>query len=99
MYDWDYQKTFSRRLYGDDGSFTLAREWVRRARYFFGLWGASHFSEDFVYTDADVEDYDEDLVFVEWMCELDIDSVSFARASEMRRLTPFNQADIDLEEG
>jgi hypothetical protein len=89
MYSWPKQHASYYARYGIPGATHLASEYVRRSHYFLGIWLESE-AEVFLYEQHHVDDYEESLEFVTWMLEQPIESVHFARASELRKLKPVN---------
>ncbi len=57
-------------------------------------WEPASYSGDLVYSDLDVADYEEDLVWIDWACETEAMSDAFAKASPLRRLRPFSPAEV-----
>lgn len=87
MYQWPHSKTFAFSLYGRPACHELAREYCRRAQFFFDLWVDAEV-EVFHYEQVHLDMYEETLEWVTFCCELDEESETFARAIEIRSLLP-----------
>ena len=64
------------------------------AIFFYKLWLASGSDtfHAFVYNDGDLNSYEEGLEWLDWICELGVASLTFAKTLEVRKLLPVNPA-------
>ena len=67
----------------------LTREYCRRADFFFNNWLEEAGDEEkFVYSDVQIASYQETERWIDFACGLDVDSPSFEKVMEIRRLVP-----------
>ena len=86
-YSWPVSIRFNYARYTPDGAHQLAREWCRRAQFFFSQW--SHAEEDpFQYTQDHVDEYQEDLEWLNFCIDLGADGPIFAKCIEVRNVAP-----------
>ena len=89
-YAFPKQKGFMYAAYGGpEGPQIMCNEIVRRAQFFYDLCTESD-DVHFTYTDALLASYVDGEEFLDWMCDLDIESLLFQRGLEVRRLAPLN---------
>ena len=82
------QKTFAHEKYGGAASSRmLALEWVRKLDYFCTIYYESGEAPDLDFTLA-ASHCDEDPVFIDYACELDLDSEEFGAVTEVRNFVP-----------
>ena len=93
-YSWQEKYEFFHSVYGVDGSNALANEVVRRGDFFFKQW-LDQDSDHFLYTEANIDAYAEDLEWLNWITSLAADSVSYIRGLEVRRIVQINPDWID----
>lgn len=88
MFKFPTQKSYSFSRYGREAANQLAREYCRRAHYFFSIW--LHGRQDsFEYSQAHIDAYDECSEWLAWLDGLaDEDRWSRQRAHVMRSLCP-----------
>ena len=67
---------------------------MRRGDFFFKQW-LDQDSDHFLYTEANIDAYAEDLEWLNWITSLAADSVNYIRGLEVRRLVPINPDWID----
>jgi len=88
-FKWPKQHANCYSLYGIEGANHLASEYVRRSHYYFQLWLESD-DQHFSYEQHHIDGYEENLEFMEWLCEQPADSDAFARGSDLVKITPVN---------
>ena len=79
--------TFSLAKYGELACQMLAEEWCRRRQFWFNMWREQGDS-DYMYTKEDIDSYQEDLEFVNFLCETPTDSPAWERAEALRKQVP-----------
>ena len=90
-YKFPMQKHFARNLYeGMSNSFKLSAEVARRGDWYCGWWASHDCAETFRFTAE--HDPEEDLDFVVWASELDINTPAFVAVTMIRGLRPTNPA-------
>ena len=65
----------------------LCREWCRRSEHFYRVWLEAE-AEGFEFTQAEVDDYTEDMEWLNFMIAQPPESPAFARGVQIRRLIP-----------
>ena len=74
----------------------LAEEFCRIANYFVGIYKAEVNADgSFEYLDHHVDDYPENLEFIDWLLAFDVDSVQARAGYDLRKLVPFNVDEED----
>lgn len=86
-FNWPKQRGFGRIAYGEDNAFQLACEMCRRGNFFYSVWEGSDRQETFE-VDPEAWGYTEPLDFIEWACEVDIESRTFDSIMQIRHLFP-----------
>ena len=81
-------RTFSLEYYGRESCLQLAAEYCRRGKFFFEMWKASVFSEDFLYTEDDIAPIGDSNVFQTYIVLLDPDDPAVGKAAEIKNLAP-----------
>ena len=87
LYDFPRSRGFAFGAYGRANAMRLAKEIARKGNYFIGLYLASD-DEDFVYTQADIDNYPEDAEFLDWMLLLDVEHPAYGKGLEIRDMWP-----------
>lgn len=80
-------KSFKFNLYSRDAAIKLAREFLRRANYFAGLYFDST-DDNFVYAQHHVAACGDCPGFVSWLCSLDPEDPALRRGQEIRSISP-----------
>ena len=88
IYGFPKEKTFTFRVYGRDGSIKLAREFARRANYYYLLMVDSGLEYDFEYTQEIIDTYEYELDYLNWVTELANDDPCFEKALAIRDTKP-----------
>ena len=91
-YKWPQQKGFYYGIHdGDLNCNMLAREWVRKADWFFNIWLDNGRNYAYHYTEEDLASCPENDEFINWACDLDVESHTFESVMDMREhATPTN---------
>jgi hypothetical protein len=89
VYKFPRQVSFMYNKFGRDVANSLAREYVRRAQFFFVQW-YSGVDDMLVYQPHHLAAYEEGLEWLEFIASLDAHGVAFKRALEIRALVPQN---------
>ena len=87
-YKFPRSKTFSFKKYDPEPAKELAREYTRRASFFFKLWFDSDEWVDFVYDQSHIEAYEWHREWLDFMCEVDVDSTTFRMGTAVQELAP-----------
>ena len=91
QYQWPRMTSFAFRKFTQAGAVELAREVTNRSNYCYALWLSSDVPV-FRYSEADLEGYLEGLEWINWMLAQEVESVSFSRGMQIRRMLPTNPA-------
>jgi hypothetical protein len=75
-------------LYGEHSGLQLAHEWVRRGNCFFALWLSVGASLEYTFSQDDVKSYTEELEWLDYAAEVDIELPAFQRIMEVRSWSP-----------
>ena len=86
-YDMASSARFGFARYGRAGAHQLCREWCRRNEYFFRIYQAAE-NDFFEFAQAHIDDYQEDMEWLDFMIAEPADTVTFARGMEIRRMVP-----------
>ena len=86
-YGWATSRKFLFSRYGKEGATTLAREWARRAEYFYRLYLASG-DVGFKYSQEHVDRYVDSPVFLDYLIGLDVEHPAFDVGTALRKLAP-----------
>ena len=87
-FSWPQKVSFSIRKYTMDGAMAMAREVKRRANHFYGIFLRGD-DENFIFSDDDLESYEEDLGWVTWL--IVVEGATRIRAGRIRdELVPAN---------
>ena len=87
-YGWAKSRRYMFSKYGRDPAMALAREWARRADYFFRLWYDSADPAGFRYTQAHVDGYVDSVWFIDCLLGLDNEHPAFREGAALRDLSP-----------
>jgi hypothetical protein len=89
MFKYPQMNSFAFSKFGEANANQLAREFCRRGQFFLNLCVESEEEDhNFAYTEKLLSSYVETADFLEFAISLDIESLSFARAMELRKLVP-----------
>ena len=84
---WPTNRSFMFGRYTREGACTLAREWARRADYFYRLYLESG-APDFRYTDQMVKDFPDSIEFLDFLLSKDVEDHCYIVGQELRSLCP-----------
>lgn len=87
VYAWPVSARFSFTRFGRAAAHQLCREWCRRSEHFYRVWLEAEV-EGFEFTQAEVDDYTEDMEWLNFMIAQPPESPAFARGVQIRRLIP-----------
>ena len=87
QYGWQRQKGYKLETFGREGANKLAREWCRRADYFYCIWERSE-EPNYVYTEDDVDGYPNNEELLSFMVAEGHESPAFQEGLAVRRLAP-----------
>lgn len=85
-FQWPKHKVFHFSAHGERGANMLAREWCRKGHHYFEVWIGSGGLETFQ-NPADHE-YIPDLEFLDWVVEVDTESPTWAKITELSNQVP-----------
>ena len=88
LFQWSSQKGFMFSMYGQEEAIYLAKAWARKANYFCKLWYDAGATEDFVYSEEQLNSYTESASFLDWAVTVEVDSVTFDRVVAVRHALP-----------
>ena len=86
MFQWPRMKRFHYSAHGELGANRLAQEWARKGDFFYRKWVDSAGAETFADKEAHV--YVESLELLEWAVEVDVDSHTWGKISELKAAFP-----------
>ena len=66
----------------------LSAEFCQRGMFFYSIWVDKGSPPDMIYTAADISSYAEDLEWVTWLTEQELESVQFDAGLEVRKTGP-----------
>ena len=89
MYFGGILHSFSIDRYGELGCSMLALETCRRLEHYYHIWLMAD-DDPYVFTDADVNSYKEELPWVEWLLAQDREGFTWERAHKVKALAPCN---------
>ena len=95
LFGWPKTATFSIVKFGLQGAILFAREWCARSSFFFRLWLEADMDEGFEYPADAGDEYFEDMAYLDFVLEHDVDSPIMARAHDLRILWPGGWAEED----
>ena len=89
VYDFPRMKVFSFSRHTPEGALEMAREYCRRAHYFFKFFmDCEEGWEEFTYNQAHLDGYTWHLDWLNFMCELPEGCESFKRGTEVQEICP-----------
>ena len=86
-YGLNVEASFSLQKYGEEAASTLALQWCKVMQFFYDLYQQAD-DPDHVYSDAELQSFEEDLDWVNFVLAAGVDSVVWPRASLIRNLRP-----------
>jgi hypothetical protein len=86
-YHMGKQTSFAVKKYGAVAAHAMALEWCRKCEFFYQMW-CSQSERNYMYTPADLASYDEGYDWTSFMADLDVDSHTWSRASQVMALQP-----------
>jgi len=93
LFQWPKQMAAYYSKYGQVEAHELAREWCRRAQWFYSLWLRSEQEADFIYRQEDLQSCPERRHWLDFMAALPPGSVVMRKAEEIHGLVPAAEAD------
>ena len=86
-YKLNMEASFSIARYSEEKAHSLAMEWSRRMQFFFDLYTESGDSEH-VYSQGELDGYEEDIPWIDFLLAEDVDSPTWERAQIIRAMVP-----------
>ena len=94
LYHWPQNQSWAKNFYGGpDNVRHLARQWARKASFFYKLWLADQCSTTFTYDQTLLDLYTEEEEYLDWALSLDITSNAFRMVMEIKNLMPQEHPD------
>jgi len=90
LYKWPKQRGFHIATYGEEGANMLAREWCNKGHFYYTMWRDRGSDKDYRYTDEDIAAYVPPAEFLDWACELAVDTRAFDMVLEVTHAKPEN---------